>query len=228
MGVANHDGLKFRNFLSEVTSWGALAIATGAAFTDPEVYGDSESDASSVATAQDPGALTDAIDWVFSNAGKGPWQHIDHTRIGVWGQSCGGLEAYSAGAHDDRVSHLGIFNSGQLAANDSKAVAGRLTKPVFYILGGPGDVAYPNGEQDYAFLPNATAAWKGSHTLGHSEAFDVPYAGIPGVTGRKILQWILRGDASAKDWFVGDAPHEVGYVNVTYQNLDRVHVEPIQ
>lgn len=83
------------------------------------------------------------------------------------------------------------------------------------------------GEQDYAFLPNATAAWKGSHTLGHSEAFDVPYAGIPGVTGRKILQWILRGDASAKDWFVGDAPQEVGYVNVTYQNLDRVHVEPI-
>ncbi len=81
---------------------------------------------------------------MFANAGKGSWQHIDHTRIGVWGQSCGGLEAYSAGAHDDRVSHLGIFNSGQLAANSSKEVAGSIAKPIFYILGGPGDVAYPN------------------------------------------------------------------------------------
>lgn len=87
---------------------------------------------------------------------------------------------------------------------------------------------YLQGERDYGFLPNTTAAWKGSHTLGHSEAFDVPYAGIPGVTGRKMLQWILRGDDSARQWFVGDALHQLGYVNVTYQSLDRIHVRPIQ
>lgn len=92
---------------------------------------------------------------------------------------------------------------------------------------GKADKRVYQGERDYGFLPNTTSAWKGSHTLGHSEAFDVEYAGIPGVTGKKMLQWILRGDASAKDWFVGDAPHQAGYVNVTYQNLDRIHVQPL-
>jgi dienelactone hydrolase len=84
---------------------------------------------------QKPAALTEAIDWVYANAGKCEWKHIDRTRIGVWGQSCGGLEAYAAGAHDDRVSHLGIFNSGQLSANESEAVAGEITKPVFISWG---------------------------------------------------------------------------------------------
>lgn len=81
---------------------------------------------------------------MYANAGKGEWAHIDKTRIGVWGQSCGGLEAYTAGGNDNRVGHLGIFNSGQLSVNASAQVAGNLTKPVFYLLGGPDDVAYAN------------------------------------------------------------------------------------
>ncbi|KAL4733649.1 hypothetical protein BDV11DRAFT_210046 [Aspergillus similis] len=222
-------GLKFRNFLGEVTSWGSLAIATGPAYVDPETYvEDSASNSTGSAIGQNPAALTEAIDWVYANAGKGDWKHVDRTRIGVWGQSCGGLEAYTAGAHDDRVSHLGIFNSGLLSANESIEFAGGITKPVFYILGGPGDVAYVNGERDYAELPNITPAWKGSHTLGHSAAFDLPNAGIAGVTARKILQWILRGDASVKRWFVGAAPYQAGYVNVTYQSLNRIQVTPIR
>ncbi|KAL3450357.1 hypothetical protein BJX65DRAFT_305196 [Aspergillus insuetus] len=223
-------GLKFRNFLGEVSSWGALAIATGPAYVDPDAYAESlenESETPTDVLGENPAALTEAIDWVYANAGKGDWKHIDRSRIGVWGQSCGGLEAYSAGAHDDRVSHLGIFNSGQLSANESEAVAGDITKPVFYILGGPSDVAYPNGNLDYTNLPSNTPAWKGSHDLGHSAAFDVPNAGIPGIAGRKILQWILRGDRSAKKWFVSDQAHEAGFVNVTSRHLDSIKVTPI-
>ncbi|KAL5336895.1 hypothetical protein BJX70DRAFT_400235 [Aspergillus crustosus] len=228
MALVIHVGLKFRNFLGEVTSWGALAIATGPAFIDPTTYVDPPSDPANPASGQNPTALTESIDWVYKHAGKGDWKHIDHTRIGVWGQSCGGLEAYSAGADDERVGHLGIFNSGQLGENASESVVSGITKPVFYSLGGPGDVAYPNGNLDYTNLPDTTPAWKGSHSLGHSEAFDVPYAGIPGVTGRKILQWILRGDKSAKKWFVGDGAYATGYVNVTSQSLKKIHVTPIQ
>ncbi|KAL4901083.1 hypothetical protein BDW74DRAFT_182182 [Aspergillus multicolor] len=221
-------GLKFRNFLGEVTSWGSLAIATGAAFIDPETYVDDSSNSTGQAMGQNPAALTEAIDWVYEHAGQGDWAHIDKSRIGVWGQSCGGLEAYAAGSHDDRVSHLGIFNSGYLSVNESVAGAGSITKPVFYMLGGPSDVAYDNGERDYASLPKTTPAWKGSHTLGHSAAYDLPNAGIAGVTARKIMQWVLRGDKSVKSWFVDDEPFQGGYVNVTYHNLDRIHVTPIQ
>lgn len=88
--------------------------------------------------------MTSAIDWVHANAGKGEWAHIDASRIGTWGQSCGGLEAYAAGLNDSRVSHLGIFNSGELDEQASEEIAGNLIKPVFYLLGGPSDVAYPN------------------------------------------------------------------------------------
>lgn len=93
---------------------------------------------------QNPSALTVAVDWVYANAGKGSWKHIDKTRIGVWGQSCGGLEAYTAGLNDKRIGHIGIFNSGQLNATTSEEVAGKVEKPIFYLLGGPDDVAYPN------------------------------------------------------------------------------------
>lgn len=137
-------GLPYRALLDEITSWGALAIVTGPAYINPATYVAPPSDPNNLASGQNPGALTEAVDWMHANARHGQWKHIDRNRIGVWGTSCGGLEAYSAGAQDDRVSHLGIFNSGQLNDTASLDVAGKITKPVFYILGGPGDVAYPN------------------------------------------------------------------------------------
>ena len=39
------------------------------------------------------------------------------------------------------VKALGIFNSGLLGGYE---LAGRLTKPVMYALGGPDDIAYEN------------------------------------------------------------------------------------
>ena len=210
-----------------MTSYGALAIATGPIDIDPETYTVDYSPLDPNNLGENPGALTAAIDWVHAHAGKGEWTHIDASRIGVWGQSCGGLEAYGAGVDDPRVGHLGIFNSGQLNASASEAVAGRLKKPVFYLLGGPEDVAYPNGELDYASLPEGTPAWKGNHGLGHSAAFDVLNAGIPGVVGRHILQWVLRGNARARKWFIGDGPGAIGVGDVEYKSLEGIEVTPI-
>lgn len=210
-----------------MTSYGALAIATGPIYIDPETYPVDDSPLDPNSLGENPGALTAAIDWVHAHAGKGGWTHIDASRIGVWGQSCGGLEAYGAGVDDPRVGHLGIFNSGQLNASASEGVAGRLSKPVFYLLGGPEDVAYPNGERDYASLPEGTPAWKGNHGLGHSTAFDMLNAGIPGVVGRHILQWVLRGDARAGRWFIGDGPGAIGVGDVEYKSLEGIKVTPI-
>ncbi|KAL5372792.1 hypothetical protein DPSP01_013207 [Paraphaeosphaeria sporulosa] len=219
-------GLDFRSFLSEVASHGALAIATGNIFVDPETYVARPFDPNNLGL--NPGALTEAVDWVYANAGKGEWKHVDKTRIGVWGQSCGGLEAYTAGLEDDRIGHVGIFNSGQLNETESEAVAGNLHKPIFYLLGGPTDEAYVNGERDYVDLPKGTPAWKANHALGHGAAFDVPNAGIPGIVGSKIVQWVLRGDAKAKKWFTGEGAYSVGITDVEYKSLDRIKVAPIQ
>jgi hypothetical protein len=114
-----------------------------------------------------------------------------------------------------------------LNASASEAVAGRIRKPVFYLLGGPGDVAYPNGERDYVSLPRGTPAWKGNHGLGHSVAFDEVDAGIPGIVGRRILEWVLRGDERAKRWFVGDGPGAIGVDDAEYKSLKGIKVTPI-
>jgi dienelactone hydrolase len=89
-------GLSFQNFLGEVASYGALAIATGPAFVDPDTYlnpvRNQTGSARQLPSLQHPEAMTAAIDWVVANAGQGKWQHVDPTRIGVWGQSCGGAQ----------------------------------------------------------------------------------------------------------------------------------------
>ncbi|KAH8749243.1 hypothetical protein F5883DRAFT_609008 [Diaporthe sp. PMI_573] len=187
----------------------------------------SHANASGSLPGENPPAMTAAIDWVQANAGKGEWSHIDASRIGTWGQSCGGLEAYAAGLNDSRVNHLGIFNSGQLTEQASQEVASNISKPVFYLLGGPSDVAYPNGERDYADLPATTPSWKGNHALGHSAAFDVPDGGIPGIVGSQIMQWILRGNQSAKAWFTDGSPKAIGVNDVAFRNLDLIEVIPI-
>ncbi|CAG8959300.1 hypothetical protein HYFRA_00013070 [Hymenoscyphus fraxineus] len=222
-GGCDNLGLPYRGFLGEVASHGALIIATGPAFTDPESF---------VNTGANPQAMTNAIDWVIENAGTGNYAHVDSSRIAVWGHSCGGLETYAAASHDDRVSHMGIFNSGYLQVNQTVAEVPKITKPVLYILGGPDDVAYPNGERDYSNLNSTVPALKLNHNEGHSAGFDSLNAGSTGIAGTRMLQWLLRGNETAKAWFTDaatgwQAPGSTFTDNV-HQNLDKIVVTPIQ
>jgi dienelactone hydrolase len=85
-------------------------------------------------------SLTNAATWVEKVAGTGKYANIDKTRMAAAGWSCGGLQAYTVG-NDPRFSTIGIFSSGQLDASQSVPVAGKITKPIFYFLGGQGDPA---------------------------------------------------------------------------------------
>jgi dienelactone hydrolase len=76
--------------------------------------------------------------------GTGNWTHVDKTRIATSGFSCGGIDAILAGKDDPRVSNIWIFSSGCLTAASRQAWLGNLTKPAFYFMGGPSDVAYSN------------------------------------------------------------------------------------
>lgn len=117
--------------------------------------------------------------------------HVDGTRIALGGQSKGGLDAYGAaaalrrgvpeeggdgerGAARDAIRTVMLFNSGLIGRGGAQAaqVTG-LTVPVFYIAGGPADVAHANTERDWAELvPRALPAWKGVlGELGHMGTF---------------------------------------------------------
>ncbi|CAI4216045.1 unnamed protein product [Parascedosporium putredinis] len=193
--IAVSMGLRFRAFHNEIASHGAFIIANGVSYIDEDEVVQEEDDPNKPpASDQAPEDLTAAIDWVYENAGKGEYRHVDRTRIGVWGQSCGGLEAYGAGALDDRVHHVGIFNSGVVPGSPIPVDVSLIKKPVFYIIGGEGDVAYPNAEVDYAALPEGTPAWKAQHPLGHSGGFGGPDGSIGAVAGKHMLHQGLSAD----------------------------------
>lgn len=81
-----------------------------------------------------------AIDWISKTAGTGKYANVDASRLMAAGFSCGGVEAIDNIA-DSRVDTIGIISSGLLSNYDA---AKSWTKPVLFVMGGSGDMAYPN------------------------------------------------------------------------------------
>ena len=124
-GGCSANGIAFANMLTQFASHSFMVIASGA----PRGSGTTTSK-----------MMTEAIDWITTKAGAGVYAAVDPTRIAAAGQSCGGLEAYDMNAND-KVSYLGIFNSGLL---QNYTAISTIKKPVFYFLGGNSDIAYQN------------------------------------------------------------------------------------
>jgi len=124
-------GTAYQRFLWQVASYGVMFISPGT------ILGESNRGRTNATW------MTGAIDWITKAAGKGNYTHVDPSRIATWGQSCGGTEAL-ANAQDPRISSVGVFDSGSRTEADSKAIVGKISKPVFYFIGGVSDSAYPN------------------------------------------------------------------------------------
>jgi hypothetical protein len=128
-GACSGNGAWFSKFLNEIASHGFFIIANG----------DPKGSLAAGSTAQD---IPDSIDWVYKNAGQGKFANVDKTKLAAAGQSCGGVQAFSASL-DKRVTLTGIFNSGLLNEANTKYFAD-LHAPVGFFLGGPTDIAYAN------------------------------------------------------------------------------------
>ena len=122
-GACSDDGTSAQNLLAQVASHGFVAIASG----PPGGAGGST-------TSE---WMAEAIEWVVGGANG---LNVDSEKIMAAGYSCGGTEAYEMQGNA-AVKTLGIFNSGLLGGYE---LAGQLTKPVMYALGGPDDIAYEN------------------------------------------------------------------------------------
>ncbi|KAK3201305.1 hypothetical protein GRF29_185g516589 [Pseudopithomyces chartarum] len=183
-GGCGADGTANALFLKQVASYGYLAIASGA----PGQQGGTNA-----------GIMKQSIDWATSNAGKGSYANVDASKIMAAGFSCGGVEAY-AQIYDSRVDTIGIFSSGLL---ENQTAARTWTKPILYVLGGNGDIAYGNGERDYNNLPSGTPSWKGNLPLGHGGDLFSANGGRFGKAGINWLEYLFRGDQNAKAYFNG-------------------------
>ena len=102
---------------------------------------------------------------------------------------------------------IGIFpggNPGGIPGLDvRKDVLRTLHTPTIYILGGPTDIAYPNGMDDFtriAHVPVAVA----NLPVGHGGTFLEPNGGAAASVAVSWLDWQLRGDRQSAGRFVGE------------------------
>ncbi|MBO3741125.1 cellulose binding domain-containing protein [Actinoplanes flavus] len=188
-GGCSGNGLSQQNFLREIASHGFLAIANGA----PNGSGST--------TAQQ---LTQSVDWAVAENSRPDgkyYDRLDTTRIAAGGFSCGGLEAYAVSG-DPRVTTTTIFSSGLLNDADDYQLR-RLTKPIAYFIGGPGDIAYPNAMDDWTKLPAGLPAFMGNLNVGHGGTYDQVNGGEFARVAVLYLKWRLKGDTTAGGSFVG-------------------------
>jgi hypothetical protein len=230
-GACLNVGNRFRWFLTELASHGYLVVAIGP-IGPPEVEsggtlsrnarGRPAPDSPAALGGGAPGLaesspaqLRQAIDWAVAEngrAGSALAGRIATDRIAVMGQSCGGLQALAAGG-DARVRTVGIWNSGMLAdeamasriagAPLSKQVLRTIRVPMLYVSGDPGDVAFPNADDDFARIDHVPVlrAWRARtpHAGTYRESGGGAYAPV----AIAWLRWMLEGDAVAAKTFSG-------------------------
>lgn len=209
------DAASARHHLLEIASHGYVAIAPGSALTGPDAPAALRGkmpDHALRPVATTPADIVAGLDWVLAeNARRGSdlYGRIDPARIAVAGHSCGGVQALEAAA-DPRIRAVIIHNSG-IFPDDRPLIPGlttpksalqRLHTPVLYIMGGPADVAYDNGMDDYARITRVPAVMLNVQ-LGHRGTMDEPYGGRVAQVALDWLDWQLDGNAAAGRTFAG-------------------------
>ena len=153
--------------------------------------------------------LTDALDWALAeNARSGSplFGRIDPALVALSGWSCGGLQALQV-AKDPRVKTMVLHNTGVL--NDGpgaipgmdvgKDVLPTLHTPTIYILGGPKDIAYANGMDDFARIAHVPVA-VANLPVGHGGVRRAERR--RGGVGRRELARVAASSRLAERWTV--------------------------
>jgi hypothetical protein len=216
-GGCSDDGASSRFHLLEIASHGYLVIANGQILSGPDAPPREPRPATPQGQLPPPRTqvsdLTDAVDWALAEnqrAGSPYFGRIDPAQIAYSGWSCGGVQALQV-AKDPRVKTLVIHNSGILnngptnmtGISVGKEVLQTLHTPVIYIEGGPTDIAYENGMDDFNRISHVPAAMA-NLPVGHGGTFNEPNGGAAASVAVSWLNWQLRGDAQSARRFVGE------------------------
>ena len=205
-GACSNSPFEHMNFLNEIASHGYIVMATGNIPMDDSWY-------------RGPMSRTEqqieSIDWVYAqNADPNSpyYQKIDVKNLCVAGMSCGGLQTLFNCA-DPRIKALMICNSGLFnQQNAGQAVGGmpmppkeklqEIHTPIIYILGGPEDIAYGNGMDDFHKI-NHVPACAANFPVGHGGTYREPHGGEFTVVALAWLDWQLKDSREAAKMFKG-------------------------
>lgn len=205
-GACTNSPWEHQNFLSEIASQGFFIVAVGYM---PEEgrrnYGPM--------TGSEPQIV--GLDWAIAqNENKeSPYYHkLDINAVAAAGMSCGGLMTWD-NSSDPRLKTIMICNSG-LFSNPGGAVPGMpmpdksilddVKVPVIYILGGPTDIAYENGMDDFSRL-NDIPVVAINYPVGHGGTYSQLHGGEFSIPATAWLQWQLKGDNEAAKMFQSES-----------------------
>jgi len=212
-GACAGDGAGSRLHLAEIASHGYVVIAPGGIHSGPGSTPMPPRPEGAGFQLQTTSADVKAgLEWALAEntrAGSPYYGKIDPDKIAVSGFSCGGIQAIAL-AGDPRVKAVIIDNSGTFpddanflaALNVTKATLKTLHTPVLYILGGPKDIAYNNGMDDFQRI-DQVPVMVAANSAGHGGDFLRPNGGPSAQVAVAWLEWQLRGDKSAGAYFVG-------------------------
>ncbi len=198
-GGCNDTSLPHEKMLNDIASYGYIVIALGEMqerIDDRELHKSPNED------------MIRAIDWAEKQnktKNSGYYHSLDMAHIALGGQSCGGAQVM-ANCGDPRVTTCIMFNSGmgnmEMSGADKQSMK-KLHCPVLYIIGGEGDMAYPNAVIDYdKNTDNIPVAFANQLRVGHGGTFHEQYGGSFSIMLRHWLDWQLKNQTSNSDVFL--------------------------
>jgi hypothetical protein len=121
---------------------------------------------------------------------------------GVMGAMQGGAPA--GGAPTGGAPSRGGAGGGMMGMPAvTKDHLAKLHGPVFYLLGGESDVAYPNGMDDFKRIEKIPV-FVANQGVGHGGTFTQPHGGDWATVSSAWFKWQLKGDSEAGKMFTGN------------------------
>ena len=156
-----------------------------------------------------PKMLLEVLDWLTDqNAAPGSeyYHCLDLDHVAAMGQSCGGAQVLGV-AHDPRIKTCVMLNSGigdMEMMGATKESLKNLHTPMFYMIGGPGDIAYANAQKDYERIADNIPVVMLNSKDGHSGTYYEKYGGNYAKAVVKWLDWQLKGMVGQSALFLDD------------------------
>ena len=156
-----------------------------------------------------PKMLLEVLDWLTDqNAASGSeyYHCLDLDHVAAMGQSCGGAQVLGV-AHDPRIKTCVMLNSGigdMEMMGSTKESLKNLHQPMFYMIGGPGDIAYANAQKDYERIANNIPVVMLNSKDGHSGTYYEKHGGNYAKAVVKWLDWQLKGKVGQAALFLDD------------------------
>ena len=156
-----------------------------------------------------PKMLLEVLDWLTEqNATQGSeyYHCLALDRVAAMGQSCGGAQVLCV-AYDPRIKTCVMLNSGigdMEMMGTTKDNLKNLHTPMFYMIGGPGDIAYANAQKDYERIADNIPVVMLNSKDGHSGTYYEKYGGNYAKAVVKWLDWQLKGQVGQSALFLDD------------------------